>query len=54
MGLVSMVYSNLRLSFGITSLLFSGYTTSRPGRVFGEQRGDVAEILSWIGVEHEN
>ncbi|KAL6619908.1 hypothetical protein ACP70R_035047 [Stipagrostis hirtigluma subsp. patula] len=40
-------------SFGIISLLFSGYTISLLGRVFGEQRGGAAEIVSRIGVEHE-
>jgi hypothetical protein len=54
MGLVSMVYSDLRQSFDIISLLFSGYTISLPGRVFREQRGDDVEILSRIGVEHGN
>jgi hypothetical protein len=54
MGLVSMVYSDLRQSFGMTSLLLSGYTISLSGHVFGEQRGGAAEILSRIGVEHEN
>jgi hypothetical protein len=54
MGLVSMVYSDLRQSFSIISLLFSGYTISLPGSVFGEQRGGAAEILSWIGVKHGN
>ena len=43
-----------RLSFGIISLLFSEYTISVIGRVFGEQRGGVAEIPSWIRVEHRN
>jgi hypothetical protein len=46
MGLISMVYSDPRQSFDITSLLFSGYTISLPGRVFREQRGGAAEILS--------
>jgi len=54
MGLVSMLYSDLRQSFGSISLLFSVYTMSKPGRVFGEQRGGAAEILSRIGVEHGN
>jgi hypothetical protein len=54
MGLVSMVYSDPRQSFGSTSPLFSGYTISLTARVFGEQRGCVAEILSWIGVDHRN
>jgi hypothetical protein len=52
MGLVSMVYSDPRQIFGIISLLFSGYTISLPGRVFGEQRGGAAEILYRIGVDH--
>jgi hypothetical protein len=52
MGLVSMMYSDPRQSFGIISLLFSGYTISLPGCVFGEQRGGAAEILSRIGVDH--
>ena len=43
-----------RQSFDITSLLFSGYTISLKGRVFGEQRGGAVEILSRIGVEHGN
>ena len=54
MGLVSMLYSDPRQSFGSISLLFSGYTIFLPGRVFGEQRGGAAEILSRIGVEHGN
>jgi hypothetical protein len=54
MVLVSMLCSYPRQSFGITSMLFSGYTISFPGRVFGEQRGGAAEILSRIGVEHGN
>jgi hypothetical protein len=49
-----MVCSDLRQSFGIISLLFSGYTLSLLGRVFGEQQGGAAEILSQIGVEHGN
>jgi len=52
MGLVSMLYSDLRQSFGSISLLFSGYTIFLPGRVFGEQRGGATEILSRIGVDH--
>jgi len=54
MELVSMLYSDSRQSFSSISLLFSGYTISLPGRVFGEQRGGVAEILSRIRVEHGN
>ena len=54
MRLVSMVYAHSRQSIGIISPLFSGYTISLVGRVFGEQRGDAAEILSRIGVEHGN
>ena len=54
MELVSMLYSDLRQSFSSISLLFSGYTIFLPGRVFGEQRGGAAEILSQIGVEHGN
>jgi hypothetical protein len=54
MGLVSMVYSDLGQSFGITFSLFSGYTISFPRRVFGEQRGGAAEILSRVGVQHGN
>jgi len=54
MGLVYMVYSHSRQRIGIIFPLFSGYTISLPGRVFGEQRGNAAEILSRIGVEHEN
>ena len=50
MGLVFMLYSVLRQSFSNISLLFSRYTISLLGRVFGEQRGGVAEILSRIGV----
>ena len=46
MGLVSVVYSVPRQSFGSMSLLFSGYTISLLGRVFGEQRGGAAEIVS--------
>jgi hypothetical protein len=49
-----MFCSYLRQSFGITSLLFSGYTISLLGRVFGEQRGGAAEILPLIGAEHGN
>jgi hypothetical protein len=47
-----MVYFDPRQNFGSTSSLFSGYTISLPGRVFGEQRGGVAEILSKIKVDH--
>ena len=54
MGLVFMVYSDPRQSFGIISLLFLGYTISLSGRVFGEEWGGAAEILSRIGVEHGN
>ena len=54
MGLVSMVYSHSRQSIGIISPLFSGYTMSLPGRVFGEQRRNAAEILSRIGVDQGN
>jgi hypothetical protein len=54
MRLVYMVYSDPRQSFGITSVLFSEYTFSLSGRVFGEQRGGAAEILSPIGVDHGN
>jgi hypothetical protein len=54
MGLVSMLYSNPRQSFDVTFLLFSRYTLSMSGRVFGEQRGGVVETLSRIGVEHRN
>ena len=52
MGLVSVVYSVPRQSFGSISLLFSEYTISLPGCVFGEQRGGAAEILSRIRVDH--
>jgi hypothetical protein len=54
MGLFSMVYYDPWQSFGITSELFSGYTFSLLGHVFGEQRGGAAEILSPIGVDHGN
>jgi len=54
MGLVFMVYSDPRQSFGIISLLFFGYTLSLAGPVFREQRGGATEILSRIGVEHKN
>ena len=54
MGLVFIVYADPRQSLDIISPLFSGCTTSLPGRVFGEQRGGAAEILSRIGVEHIN
>ena len=54
MGSGSMVHSDPSQSFGITSLLFSGYTTSLSGRVSGEQRGGAAKIMSWIGVDHIN
>ena len=43
MGLVYMVHSDPRQSFGIISLLFFGYTISLSGRVSGEQRGGAAE-----------
>ena len=39
MGSVSMLYSDPGQNFGRTSPLFSGYTISLSGRVFGEQRG---------------
>ena len=51
---VSMLYSDSSQNFGSTSPLFSGYTISLLGRVFGEQRGGAAEILAWIGVENGN
>ena len=54
MSLVSMVRSDPRQGFGITSPLFSGYTLSLPGRVSGEQRGGAAEIMSGIGADHGN
>jgi hypothetical protein len=54
MGLAFMVCSDPRQSFGSTFLLFSGYTISLPGRVFGEQWGGPAEILSRIGPDHGN
>ena len=54
MGLVSMLYSDRGQTFGSTSQLFSGYTISLSGRVFGEQRGGAAEILARIEVEHGN
>ena len=44
-----MVRSGLRQTFGITSLLFSGYTLFLAGRVSGEWRGGAIEILSRIG-----
>ena len=47
-----MLHSCLIQSFGRISLLFFEYTISLSGRVFGEQRGGAAEILSQIGVEH--
>ena len=47
-----MVRSDPRQTFGITSLLFSGYTLSLAGRVSGEQQEGAAEILSQIGAEH--
>ena len=57
-GCVDMVsfHGQLRSvqSFSITSLLFSGYTISLTGRVFGEQRGGAAKILSRLGVDHGN
>ena len=43
MGSGSMVGSDPSQSFGITSLLFSGYTISLSGRVSREQRGGAAE-----------
>ena len=49
-----MVCSNPRQSFGIISLLFSGYTLSLVGHVFGEQQGGAAEILFRIGPDHGN
>ena len=54
MGSVSMLYSDPGQNFGSTSTLFSGYTISLSGRVFGEQWGGAAEILAWIRVEHGN
>jgi hypothetical protein len=51
-GVSFMVYSDPRQSFGNTSPLFSGYTISLTGRVFGEQRGGVAKILSRIEVDN--
>ena len=49
-----MLYSDPGQTFGSTSPLFSGYTISLSGHVFGEQRGGATEILAWIGVEHGN
>jgi hypothetical protein len=43
-----MLHSNLRQSFRVFSLLFSGYTLSLPGRVSREQRGGATEIMSRI------
>jgi hypothetical protein len=40
MGLVSMVYSDPRQSFGIIILLFSGYTISLPD-MYLENGGEV-------------
>ena len=54
MGSGSMVRSDPSQSFGITSLLFSGYTISLSGRVSGEQRGGAAKILSRMGVDPGN
>ena len=54
MGSVSMLYSDRGQTFGSMSQLFSRYTISLSGRVFGEQRGGAAEILARIGVEHGN
>ena len=54
MVLVSMVCSDPRQSFNGTFLLFSGYTISLSGRVFGEQRGGTVEILFRIGLDHGN
>ena len=51
MELVSILYSDPRQSFSSISLLFSGYTISMLGRVFGEQQEGAAEILSRIGVD---
>ena len=44
-------YSYPIKSFCSISLLFSGYTISVKGRVFGEQWGGAAEILYQIGVQ---
>ena len=52
MGLVYMVHSDPRQSFGITSPMFSGYTITLSGRVSGEHQGGAAEILSRTGVDH--
>jgi hypothetical protein len=54
MKLVYMLYSDSGQSFGVTSLLFSGYTVSLLGSVSREQQRGAVEILSWIGVEHGN
>jgi hypothetical protein len=51
MGLVSMVYSDLTQSYGVTSMLFSGYKVSLLGRALREKRGGAAKILSQIVVE---
>jgi hypothetical protein len=42
------------IEFGSASPLFSGYTISLTGRVFGEQRGGATKILSRIEVDHRN
>jgi hypothetical protein len=39
-----MLHSDPRQSFRVTSLLFSGYTLSLLGRVFGEQWGGATEF----------
>jgi hypothetical protein len=54
MRLVYKLYSNLRQSFGVTSLLFARYALSLAGHVFGQQRGGATEVLSRFGVEHAN
>ena len=51
MGLVSMVYSDLTQSYGVTSMLFSGYKVSLLGRALREKRGGATKILSQIVVE---
>ena len=54
MGLVSMLYSYLRQNFRSTTPLFSKYMSSQGECVFGEQQGDDAKTLSWIGADHGN
>ena len=49
-----MLYSDPGQNFGSISPLFSKYISRKGDCVSGEQRGDVTETLSQMGVDHGN